>query len=420
MEKKFYLLGQCDAENPSAISRETLAQWEKNGAVEYLGSVDDVRPIIARCDCVVLPSYREGVPRVLLESLALKKPIITTNIAGCKECVSAPLVKNSDFWVGKNGILVPPKDARALKNAMLFLGDNPQMAREMGENGAEFVKRFDIGRIIGIYRGEISEILGETGDSSDSKKRRDSKDSKPKLAFISNTAFGMQNFRAPVLAALKSDFEIHIIAPIKRGDKSAESLAQQGYILHNLAVDSKSKNPLKDIKTALQIAAILRTVAPKVAFCYTIKCVIYGCFAASILKIPHIAVITGLGYAFVGDSWRKRALRNLVCFMYRIALKKARGVWFLNADDMAEFESRGIIARDLRDSRKKGQGRAVLLDSEGIDLAHFSADAVESCVDSRDYADIFVGKDEFRFLLVARMLLDKGVREFVEAAEAIP
>ncbi|MGX2981851.1 glycosyltransferase [Helicobacter sp. 23-1045] len=87
------MLGNCDVNNPSAISKEQILRWENEGTIKYLGVFSDVREIIALCDCVVLPSYKEGMPRIMLEALALGKAIITTNTAGCKECVELPLTK---------------------------------------------------------------------------------------------------------------------------------------------------------------------------------------------------------------------------------------------------------------------------------------------------------------------------------------
>ena len=84
-------MGECNVKNPSAITKEQLQNWENEGLIKYLGISDDVREIISICDCIVLPSYKEGIPRILLEALALGKPIITTNTSGCKECVALPL-----------------------------------------------------------------------------------------------------------------------------------------------------------------------------------------------------------------------------------------------------------------------------------------------------------------------------------------
>ena len=117
---RFQLLGASDCENPSAISKMQILEWQKQGIIEYLGSTSDVRPFLESSSCVVLPSfYKEGVPRVLLEAMSMGKSIITTNIAGCKECVAPPFTPYENLLIGQNGILIPPKDINALALAYL-------------------------------------------------------------------------------------------------------------------------------------------------------------------------------------------------------------------------------------------------------------------------------------------------------------
>ena len=84
---EFQLLGNIDEGNPSAISEEQIRIWQESGDIEYLGSTFDVRQSICKAHVIVLPSYREGVPRSLLEAMAMEKPIITTDTAGCRETV---------------------------------------------------------------------------------------------------------------------------------------------------------------------------------------------------------------------------------------------------------------------------------------------------------------------------------------------
>ena len=93
-----------DVQNPAAISSEQMKEWTDQGFVKYLGASDDVREHIASADCIVLPSYREGTPRTLLEAAAMGKPIITTNVVGCKEVVEH----------GVNGFLCEVKNAQDL------------------------------------------------------------------------------------------------------------------------------------------------------------------------------------------------------------------------------------------------------------------------------------------------------------------
>ncbi len=108
-QARFQILGRTDADNPASIPHGELDDWIKTDAIEHLGYTDDVRPLIADAHVVVLPSYREGMPRVLLEGMAMGKPIITTDSVGCRETVDE----------GRNGYIVPSEDAEALSAAML-------------------------------------------------------------------------------------------------------------------------------------------------------------------------------------------------------------------------------------------------------------------------------------------------------------
>ena len=476
---RFQLLGASDCKNPSAISKMQILEWQKQGIIEYLGAASDVRPFLESSSCVVLPSfYKEGVPRVLLEAMSMGKLIITTNIAGCKECVAPPFTPYKNLLIGQNGILIPPKDVNALALAISLLISNKLpytlTLAQMGANARAFVKgRFDIVRIIDTYVEKALEssfavansvfnpnsrllcdtpFQGGTGglelrshplhppiprqrfqsstlkcatidfmDSANAESHNknaanisESTSQKPtpktsktqsptKLVFVSNTCFGMYNFRLQVLKSLqKSGFAIHIIAPF---DSSTRSLEQEGFSTHNLYLDSRSLNPLKDFRTITMLHKLLKQIRPALVFNYTIKPAIYSSSVCNFLKIPNIALITGLGYVFINDkgkncSIKKRVLRSIVCLMYRFALKKTQEVWFLNNDDKQEFLSYKLIK----------QNQAFLLDSEGVDTEYFSPK--NSDVKAQEQGEIV-------FLLIARMLWDKGVGEFVEAAKMV-
>lgn len=107
----FHLLGFLDAENRTAIPRAEIEAWEREGVVRYLGSASDVRPYLAGATAVVLPSYREGMPRSLLEAAAMGRPLIATDVPGCTEIARA----------GENAILCRVRDARSLADAMLAM-----------------------------------------------------------------------------------------------------------------------------------------------------------------------------------------------------------------------------------------------------------------------------------------------------------
>lgn len=105
---QFWLIGDMDRENPSSVKNEDLVKWIRDPNIYYHGATDNIRKFIEQSDCIVLPSYREGMPRVIMEAMAMEKPVITTDTAGCRETVDANV----------SGYLVPVKDSVALANAM--------------------------------------------------------------------------------------------------------------------------------------------------------------------------------------------------------------------------------------------------------------------------------------------------------------
>lgn len=146
-----WLVGAIDEGNPSAISKTVLEEYVNDNIVTYLGSSSDVRAIMRNADVVVLPSYREGLPRVMLESLAMSKPIITTDVAGCREVIQGD---------NENGFLVPVKDELALAKAMEDMYLLPEVRRaQMGKVGRQMaLDIFDEKAIVQRYLDEIKQL----------------------------------------------------------------------------------------------------------------------------------------------------------------------------------------------------------------------------------------------------------------------
>ena len=147
-----HLLGFVDVANRNAISMEQIRSWEGGGVLRYLGKTDDVRPYLSDADCVVLPSYREGVPRSLLEAAAMARPIIATDTVGCKDVVDDQV----------NGLLCKVRDAHDLAEKMVQMIRMPPHARQaMGLAGRRKVERqFDEKLVIQKYLDMIGEIAG--------------------------------------------------------------------------------------------------------------------------------------------------------------------------------------------------------------------------------------------------------------------
>lgn len=146
-----WLLGHLCEDNPSAISGAVVRQWEAEGVIVYLGSVEDVRPVLAQVDCVVLPSYREGVPRVLLEAAAMGLPVITTDAVGCREAVDE----------GETGLLCRPRDVEDLARCMRQMLNLPRTERiAMGQRGrAKMLREFDERIVIDRYLQTINGLV---------------------------------------------------------------------------------------------------------------------------------------------------------------------------------------------------------------------------------------------------------------------
>lgn len=148
---RFALAGERDADNPAAIPLEQLQAWHAAGTVTWLGKQEDMPALLARSHIVCLPSYREGLPKALLEAASCGRAIVATDVPGCREAVRH----------GENGLLVPPRDSTALANALRRLIEDAALRRRFGEYGRAMAEReFSIGQVsaetLALYRGLLS------------------------------------------------------------------------------------------------------------------------------------------------------------------------------------------------------------------------------------------------------------------------
>lgn len=150
---RFLVAGELDIHNPATVSKIDLLSWVQSGSIEYLGNLHDVRHSIGDADCIVLPSYREAIPRSLTEAMSMAKPVITTDTAGCREAVQH----------GVNGLLVPVGNSNALAEAMMLFSTFPDAKRSMMgiEGRKKAVNEFDdlliAGKLMEIIRQSLPE-----------------------------------------------------------------------------------------------------------------------------------------------------------------------------------------------------------------------------------------------------------------------
>ena len=142
---KFGLVGWID-ESPNSISQSELQEMQETGNIEFYGRLGDVRKSIAESSVYVLPSYREGTPRTVLEAMAMGRPIITTDVPGCRETIVD----------GQNGFLVPVKSIDTLAAAMIQFIESPELITKMGNQSRQIVvEKYDVHKVNAIMLTEM-------------------------------------------------------------------------------------------------------------------------------------------------------------------------------------------------------------------------------------------------------------------------
>lgn len=149
---RFVLVGSIDADNPSSLTERDVDSIGRARLVEIWGQKDDMADTLRRADIVVLPSYREGLPKVLLEAAACGKPVITTDAPGCRQAIIP----------GETGLLVPPKDVKALAYAIGELLVSPERRTLMGQAGRSLaIEKFALDRVVAQHLSIYGDLLGD-------------------------------------------------------------------------------------------------------------------------------------------------------------------------------------------------------------------------------------------------------------------
>ena len=208
------------------------------------------------------------------------------------------------------------------------------------------------------------------------------------IMIVSNTAWSLYNFRLGLACALRdSGFRVVMVAPY---DEYADRIMQAGFEYRPLEFDNSGTNPYHDIKLFFKLLRLYRSLRPVVILHFTIKVNIYGALAARFLKIPSLGNITGLGTLFLSDNLIYRAAR----YLYLIALRSPYKVFFQNPADRDLFLRKEFVRPE----------QVSLLPGSGVNLNNFKPVKVTP---------------KRQYLFVGRLIRDKGIFEFVEAARLL-
>jgi glycosyltransferase involved in cell wall biosynthesis len=211
------------------------------------------------------------------------------------------------------------------------------------------------------------------------------------VVVAANDGWNIVNYRAGLIRALKAaGFGVAVLAS---DGPHVSAIEQLGAEFHPVAMSPRGTSPIADLGVVARYVRVLRAVRPAAFLGFTAKPNIYGSIAARLCGVPVINNVSGLGTVFT----RQSLLRRLVETLYGIALRQSATVFFQNRDDLALFERAGLVS----------PAQTALLPGSGVDLAHFAP------------AERTVASEQATFLLAARLLWDKGIGEFVEAARRL-
>lgn len=211
-----------------------------------------------------------------------------------------------------------------------------------------------------------------------------------KIAVVVNTSWNIYNFRLSLVKALLQDgHTVHAIAPL---DKYSQLLEKEGCKFTEVKMDNKGTNPLKDVFLTYNLYKTYRKIQPDVVLQYTIKPNIYGSIAAKMADIPVINNVSGLGTVFLHNNLSSK----IALLLYRLAFRSPKKVFFQNKDDKQLFIDKRLVKEQITD----------LVPGSGINVDKFTPLP-------------FNKNPVFKFLLIARLLYDKGIVEYYKAAKLV-
>ncbi|MDX3896278.1 MAG: glycosyltransferase [Pusillimonas sp.] len=377
-----------------------IDRWNLRDKIILLGRRDDVPDVMAALDLHVLSSCAEGFPNVVAEAMAAGVACVVTDVGDAARIVG-------DF-----GWVAPPQDGAALGRAMeaaLRERGTPAMAERLRQGRERVERLYSLPAMVSAYEANWRQLAArrrtapsvaagmarsdqalDAGTGS-GPATRSASDARRLLYVVNNPAFFLSHRLPIALAARDAGYEVHVAT--MAGAASAD-IVSHGLHHHEIPMSRSGKNPLQECATLFALWRLYRSLRPDVVHAVTIKPVLYGGIAARLAGVPsYVAAVSGLGFIFMRKRGGFDFLRWAALLLYRLALGHRNSrVIFQNTSDRDVLLEAGAVR----------QQQVELIRGSGVDLDHFAA--------------LPEPEGPVVAVMVARLLADKGVREFVEAA----
>lgn len=358
---------------------QLIRHFELEEQVRLIGRREDIPAWMAAADIHILSSKAEGFPNVVCEAMVAQALCVVTDVGDAAKIV------------GDEGIVVPPRNAEALATGIekaLQQWRDPNLTQQLQAGSARIAAHYSLEKMVQTYQSLWRSLSSE---AESVQAPTVSTTTGPILLYVVNNPAFFLSHRLPLAQAAQSaGFQVHVAT---MNGPAVARIKAQGFTHHVLPLSRSGKNPLKELHSLWALYRLFKRVRPQVVHAVTIKPVLYGGIAARLARVPgFLAAVSGLGYLFTDE--RDSAVKRIALFMYKLALGHPHSrVVFQNTSDRDVLLQAGVVRSE----------QAVMIRGSGVDLDQFSYQPEPD-------APIVA-------LMVARLLADKGVNEFIEAAK---